>query len=111
MVPTDEGVTTLDPEHAGALLYPGSSTVVQWTNAERLGPQPNATMTQEVDGAPASAIESTYVLCNQDRAVHPEHQRIMAARCSSMIEIDSDHSPFVDDPGTIASIIQRVVNA
>ncbi len=24
MVPTDEGATTLDPEHAGALLYPGS---------------------------------------------------------------------------------------
>lgn len=111
MVPTDEGVTSLDPEHAGALLYPGSSTVIQRANAKRLGPQPNATMTQEVDGAPASAIESTYVLCNRDRAVHPEHQRIMAARCSSVIEIDSDHSPFVDDPATIASIIQGVVNA
>ena len=110
MVPTDEGVTTLDPEEAGALLYPGSSTVVQRANAERLGPQPNATMTQEVDGAPTSAFESTYVLCNQDRAVHPEHQRIMAARCSSVIEIDSDHSPFVDEPATIASIIQGVVN-
>jgi len=111
MVPTDEGVTTLDPERAGALLYPGSSKVVQRACAERLGPQPNATMTQEVGGAPASAIESTYVLCNQDRAVHPEHQRIMAARCSSVIEIDSDHSPFVDEPATIASIIQGVVNA
>ena len=110
MVPTDEGVTTLDLEHAGALLYPGSSKVVQRACAERLGPQPNATMTQEVGGAPASAIESTYVLCNQDRAVHPEHQRIMAARCSSVIEIDSDHSPFVDEPATIASIIQGVVN-
>ncbi|MEK9883561.1 MAG: alpha/beta hydrolase [Acidimicrobiaceae bacterium] len=111
MVPTDEGATALDPEHAGALLYPGSSLVVQRANAKRLGPQPNATMTQEVDGAPVSAIESTYVLCNQDRAVHPEHQRIMAARCSSVIEIDSDHSPFVDEPATIASIIQEVVNA
>ncbi len=111
MVPTDEGATALDPEHAGALLYPGSSLVVQRANAKRLGPQPNATMTQEVDGAPASAIQSTYVLCNQDRAVHPEHQRIMAARCSSVIEIDSDHSPFVDEPATIASIIQEVVNA
>ena len=111
MVPTDEGATALDPEHAGALLYPGSSLVVQRANAKRLGPQPNATMTQEVDGAPASAIESTYVLCNQDRAVHPEHQRIMAARCSSVIEIDSDHSPFVDEPATVASIIQGVVNA
>jgi pimeloyl-ACP methyl ester carboxylesterase len=111
MVPTDEGATALDPEHAGALLYPGSSLVVQRANAKRLGPQPNATMTQEVDGAPVSAIESTYVLCNQDRAVHPEHQRIMAERCSSVIEIDSDHSPFVDEPATIASIIQEVVNA
>jgi len=111
MVPTDEGATALDPEHAGALLYPGSSLVVQRANAKRLGPQPNATMTQEVDGAPVSAIESTYVLCNQDRAVHPEHQRIMAARCSSVIEIDSDHSPFVDEPATVASIIQGVVNA
>jgi hypothetical protein len=111
MVPTDEGVTSLDPEYAGALLYPGSSKIVQQANTDRLGPQPNASMTQQVDGAPASAIESTYVLCNRDRAVHPEHQRIMAARCSSVIEIEGDHSPFVDDPATIASIIQGVVNA
>lgn len=67
-------------------------------------------MTQEVDGSSQSRIESTYVLCNQDRAVHPEHQRIMANRCSTIVEIDSDHSPFIDDPATIANIINTVVN-
>ena len=110
IVPSDGGATTLDSERAGALLYPGSTSAIQSANVRRLSPQPIATMTQEVEGSQEPAPESTYVLCNHDRAVHPEHQRIMAQRCSTIIELDSDHSPFVDDPETIANIIEEIVN-
>lgn len=111
IVPSQDGTTTLDLERAGALLYPGSSAATQSANVRRLSPQPIVTMTQEVDGPSDLHVDSTYVLCNQDRAVHPEHQRIMASRCSNMIELDSDHSPFVDDPASIAEIIDGIVNA
>ncbi|MGA0961421.1 MAG: alpha/beta hydrolase [Ilumatobacteraceae bacterium] len=110
IVPSQDGTTSLDPDRAGALLYPGSSNEIRSAHTQRLSPQPIVTMTQEVDGSSQSRIESTYVLCNQDRAVHPEHQRIMANRCSTIVEIDSGHSPFIDDPATIANIINTVVN-
>lgn len=110
IVPSQDGMTTLDPERAGELLYPTTSTAIRSAHVQRLSPQPIATMTQEVEGEPTRPIDSTYVLCNQDRAVHPEHQRIMATRCSKTIELDSDHSPFVDNPASIASIIDRIVN-
>ena len=35
---------------------------------------------------------------------------VREAGLEAVIEIDSDHSPFVDEPATIASIIQGVVN-
>ena len=110
IVPSQEGSTTLDLERAGDLLYPGSSATTRSANVRRLTPQPIVTMTQEVEGPSDLNVDSTYVLCNRDRAVHPEHQRIMANRCSTIIELDSDHSPFVDDPASIAEIINGIVN-
>jgi len=111
IVPSENGTTALDIERAGALLYPGSSAETQSAHARRLSPQPIATMTQEVEGASTRHVDATYVLCNQDRAVHPEHQRIMASRCSTVIELDSDHSPYVDDPERIADIIDGIMSA
>lgn len=110
MVPTD-GATVLDPDRAGSLLYGGLTEERRAAMVARLSPQPNATMTQPLDGSGLGIVPSAYLLCTRDRAVHPEHQRIMAARCSETIELDHDHSPFLDDPDLIAGIIARIATA
>jgi pimeloyl-ACP methyl ester carboxylesterase len=108
---TDHGVTTLDPSAAGPLLYPGVSSDQQAAMVARLSPQSFSSMTTAITGSPRSAIPSTYVVCNRDRAVHPEHQRIMAARCTNTIELDSDHSPFIDDPAGVAALLRDIAIA
>jgi len=77
----------------------------------RHSPQPNAAMTQAVVGNARESTPSTYVLCQRDRVVHPEHQRIMAARCDEVIELDRGHFPYVEDPTESARIIARLAAA
>jgi hypothetical protein len=40
-------------------------------------------------------VPSTYIVCDQDRAVPPEMQRWMAERAGRVLTYDTDHSPFL----------------
>ena len=44
-----------------------------------------------------TAIPKAAIICTQDRAISPDHQRMMATRagCDPIIEIEAGHSPFV----------------
>ncbi len=104
----DDGTSTLDPELAAAALYGSCSPEAVAAALPRLTPQPSATMTEDVAGAPRDTITSTYVRCLQDRAIHPEHQAVFAARCTANVELDTDHSPFVSMPTALADIVEAV---
>ena len=69
-----------------------------------------ATMLQAVEGSPRATIPSTYVLCTEDQAVHPEHQRIMAARCGRTVELVTDHSPFLSAIGPTADLLVELAS-
>ena len=109
--PAEDGTTTLDPDVVGPLFYPTLSESEREALTVRHSPQPNAAMTQAVVGSPRESTPSTYVLCQRDRVVHPEHQRIMAARCDEVIELDRDHFPYIEDPVESARIIARLAAA
>ena len=68
-----------------------------------------ATFTQPVTGDPLATIESTYVVCTEDGAVHPDHQRTMSERCTHVVTLDTDHSPFMSMPAETADVIERIV--
>jgi pimeloyl-ACP methyl ester carboxylesterase len=74
----------------------------------RLGPQPIATFTQLVTGSPRRSIDSTYVVCAQDQAIHPSHQATMAQRCPAVLHLDTDHSPFASLPVETADILEAI---
>lgn len=105
----DDGTSVLDPDLATAALYGSCSPEVIAAALPRLSPQPMATMVQPVTGAPRDATPSTYVVCTLDRSVHPVHQQIMAARCTEVVTLETDHSPFASMPDATADVIERVV--
>ena len=74
---------------------------------ERQSAQLNAAMVQPVSGSPRATTPSTFILCRNDRTVHPEHQRILAGRCDEAIELDRDHFPFLEDADETARIIAQ----
>ena len=78
-------------------------------NIARLDLQPFATFTQEATHASWRSTPSTYVVCTDDAAVHHSHQRLMAARCTHVETLDTDHSPFASMPVETAEILARIV--
>lgn len=109
MVPTEDGTATLlDPVLAAGALYGECTPEAVAAAVRRLSPQPMPTMVEDVDGAPRIDIESTYVVCSRDRAVHPDHQNVMAQRCMHRLELDTDHSPFLSAISDMTDIIENV---
>lgn len=55
-------------------------------------------------------IPKTAIICTEDRAISPDHQRMMAARagCDPILDIDTGHSPFVTQPDELTAIINRL---
>lgn len=107
----DDGTSTLDPTLAIPALYGSCDPAVAAAAAARLSPQPMATMVQPVTGSPLATIPSTYVVCERDDAVHPDHQRIMAERCRRVVTFDTDHSPFASMPIETADLLESLARS
>ena len=105
------GTLVLDCTKAHDALYGCCPTNVSDAAIARLSPQPMATFGQPARGAPWKTLPSTYVVCEQDQAVHPNHQRIMAERCGAVHSLNTDHSPFVSMTVETAAIIKNIVLA
>jgi len=109
IVPAADGTTsTVTPDGARASFYGSCPEPAIEAAIARLCPQPMATMTQATTGSALGSTPSTYVLCSQDEAVHPDHQAAMAERCDRRVDIDTDHSPFVSAIGALADVIAVV---
>ncbi len=53
-------------------------------------------------------IPTTYVVCAEDRMIHPDTQREMAAAAGAeVLEWRSSHSPFLSHPGLVADLVAR----
>ena len=102
---------TLDPSSAEECLYNDcDADTVAWALA-RLGPQPLITLQAEPRLDAWQTKPSTYVVCVNDMAVHPDLQRIMARRCSSVVEWPTDHSPFLCRPDLVAGLLIDLANS
>lgn len=107
----DNGTTTLHDDAVIRRALYGSITEAEAAAAiGRLDAQPLATMTQPISAARPTTLPTTYICCTGDNAVDISHQRAMATRCSTMISLDCDHSPFLSMPSTIADILTQVAH-
>jgi len=112
LVIDEDGVATLTrPDLAGRCLYNECDPETATWALSRLGPQPMVTLQQVPDAVAWRATPSTYVVCANDFAVHPELQRIMATRCSRSVEWESDHSPFLSHPDLVTNLLADIAGA
>ena len=49
---------------------------------------------------------STYVLCTQDDAIHPDVQAFLAKRCTTTVVLEASHSPMLSQPDRVAEILR-----
>jgi hypothetical protein len=61
--------------------------------------------------APWRTIPTTYAVCTEDRMIHPDTQRDMAAAAGAeVVEWQSSHSPFLSHPGLVAELVAHRAN-
>jgi pimeloyl-ACP methyl ester carboxylesterase len=101
----DDGSATLEREGAIAGLYNRCDAATAGWAFDRLTPQPMATLGQSPRAVAWRERPSTYVVCDDDRAVHPDLQRILAKRCDRSLEWPTDHSPFLSAPKLVADLL------
>jgi alpha/beta hydrolase family protein len=61
----------------------------------------------DVCSAPAPGHGTTYVVCEQDRAVPPAAQEAMASGAGRVERLPSSHSPMLSMPGRLAEVLER----
>jgi pimeloyl-ACP methyl ester carboxylesterase len=95
---SDDGGVDLDPALAAELFYADTPPPVAAAAVARLRPvrrQMFADVPQEIAWRHRP---STYVVCTEDRALHPDLQRAMARRASFRHEWPTGHSPALSCP-------------
>ena len=102
--------TIIDREVSLAAFYHDVEPSLARQAASRLRPfQKTGYAVIETDAAAAwRTIPTTYVVCAQDRMIHPDNQREMAAAAGAeVVEWPSSHSPFLSHPDLVADLVAR----
>jgi pimeloyl-ACP methyl ester carboxylesterase len=102
-----------DPAKAPALFYSSCEPKdVAWA-LERVRAAPISSMDRPVADYPVAwrAIPSTYIVCTLDRMLPPEQQRAMAANAGTILELESDHSPFLSRTTELATMLAGIAKS
>ena len=103
-----DGTVSLTPAVARSCLYDDvDEPTIAWA-LDRLSPQPLIALRQAPDQVGWQHKSSTYVVCANDQAVHPDLQRVLAQRCGTQVEWPTGHSPFLSDPTRVAELLVAV---
>ena len=105
IVRADDGTATIDPAMAPNLFYNRCREADVAAAMARLGPQTVTALTQRPEAVAWRSRPSTYAVCTDDNAVHPDLQRVLAARTGRSVEWDSDHSPFLSAPELVVDLL------
>jgi len=104
IVVKEDGVW-VDPDRAHDLFYGDSDADTARTLIDQLRPMGLGGAMAQTSEPAWKSVRSTYVLCTNDRALPPAAQRWMAARADTVVELPTDHSPFVTRPGELADVV------
>jgi len=107
----DDGDIALDRRNAPAVFYHDCTPEDVESALRQLRSIQLCCLTTAV-GPPAWKTKpSTYVVCSEDRGVHPELQRLMAKRCNESVEWPTAHSPFLNRPDLVADLLIELARA
>jgi pimeloyl-ACP methyl ester carboxylesterase len=105
---TADGNLVVGPETAVECFYNECDRDEAAVAARRLRPTVAACLAVPTGAEPWISIPSTYVLCERDRAIHPDFQRWMSSRAGEVVTLDTDHSPFMSLPDQFADLLDGI---
>jgi pimeloyl-ACP methyl ester carboxylesterase len=95
----------MDPDRAGNSFYHDCSPEdVAWA-VSQLGPENAVAMGTPLSQAAWREHPSTYVVCDDDRAVQPQAQARLARRCDATLHWPTGHSPMLNRPELLVELL------
>jgi pimeloyl-ACP methyl ester carboxylesterase len=113
VVTGDPPVGTLSAAAAQDALFGCCSDEQATWAIERMRPQPLIPCVTPVElGGASERLLRTYVVCTRDRAIPPALQRRMVREspCAEVLELDTDHSPFLSLPSELAAVLTSLAS-
>jgi pimeloyl-ACP methyl ester carboxylesterase len=107
---TEDGMCTVAADRLVDIFYADCSPAQQKAAVDRLRPQVMATLAEAPGRALWQEVESTYVVCGQDRAIHPDLQAELAKKASRRVDWDTSHSPFYSAPDRLAELLSSLAS-
>jgi pimeloyl-ACP methyl ester carboxylesterase len=101
----EDGTLTVLPDRIAEIFYHDCDRADIDAAIARLRPMSLSCATTPTTSPAWRDKPSTYVVCTQDRALHPALQRHLAARCTTSVEWPTAHSPFLNRPELVASLL------
>ncbi|MEO1537191.1 MAG: alpha/beta fold hydrolase [Pseudomonadota bacterium] len=106
-VDRNAGVTHPIPEMAGPVFYSSCTDADRDWALAQLTPQPIAVMTEVLEFTPPET-ERHYIRCLKDRVIYPAFQKAISADWPDVHDMDTDHSPFLSDPESLARLLDTI---
>jgi pimeloyl-ACP methyl ester carboxylesterase len=107
----EDGAMHVDPAAAPAVFYHDCDAELTATAVSHLRGMAFGAVQESDEPPPPAAwkqIDSTYVVCTDDRTIAPESQRSMAANATYVVEWDTSHSPMLSRPELVADLLAEL---
>lgn len=102
-------VTGYDANSFGARFLQDVDEATQRQAWQRVTAQAAGAFMTPTSAAGWHGVDSTYIVCGQDRSTSLELQRFHAARATRFVELPTGHHPFISRPELVVEQIQAMV--
>ena len=103
------GVSGYDWVSFGARFLQDADDEVQHQAWERVTAQAAGAFMTPTTVAGWEGIDSTYIVCGQDRSTSLELQRFHAGRATRFVELPTGHHPFISRPDLVVEQVQALL--
>jgi pimeloyl-ACP methyl ester carboxylesterase len=103
------GLSGYDPGSFGARFLQDADEATQREAWERVTAQAAAAFMTPTSAAGWQGIDSTYIVCGEDRSTSIELQRFHAARATRSVELPTGHHPFISRPDLVVEQLQGML--
>jgi pimeloyl-ACP methyl ester carboxylesterase len=115
LVHGDDGAMSVDLEFAAECFYHDCAPAVAADAVAKLRPMPvgigpSSTAAPETVAPAWLTIPSTYVVCTDDRTLHPDTQRAMSQHATDVVTWDTSHSPMLSQPALVADLLAELAS-
>lgn len=98
-----------DPASFGARFLQDADAAIQQQAWERVTAQAASSFMTPTTAAGWQGVDSTYLVCGQDRSTSLELQRFHASRATRAVEVPTGHHPFITRPDLVVDQVQALL--